>query len=200
MSKYDKIQVHQPDIGEDEIASVVAALRRGEISGSFGKAIPEFEEKFAAYCGCKYGVSVTSGTTALQLAVSAGGNRPRRRSADERVDQYRNRAGGLSQQCGVGRCRFRARHVEHRSRLDRAADYPALARDHTRPSVRSSGKDGPDHGHRPPAQAARHRGLRGVARRHVEGQDDRRLRRHGVFQLLRQQGDHDRRGRDGRDE
>ena len=73
MSKYDKIQVHQPDIGEDEIASVVAALRRGEISGSFGKAIPEFEEKFAAYCGCKYGVSVTSGTTALQLAVSAGG-------------------------------------------------------------------------------------------------------------------------------
>ena len=73
MSKYDKIQVHQPDIGEDEIASVVAALRRGEISGSFGKAIPEFEEKFAAYCGCKYGVSVTSGTTALQLAVSAAG-------------------------------------------------------------------------------------------------------------------------------
>ena len=50
---------------------MVAALRRGEISGSFGKAIPEFEEKFAAYCGCKYGVSVTSGTTALQLAVSA---------------------------------------------------------------------------------------------------------------------------------
>src|SRR5262245_24114925 len=71
MSKYDKIPVHEPDIGEDEVASVVAALRRGEISGSFGKAIPEFEEKFAAYCGCKYGVSVTSGTTALQLAVSA---------------------------------------------------------------------------------------------------------------------------------
>lgn len=71
MSKYDRIPVHEPDIGEEEIASVVAALRRGEISGSFGKAIPEFEEKFAAYCGCKYGVSVTSGTTALQLAVSA---------------------------------------------------------------------------------------------------------------------------------
>jgi perosamine synthetase len=71
MSKFDRIPVHEPDIGEDEIASVVAALRRGEISGSFGKAIPEFEEKFAAYCGCKYGVSVTSGTTALHLAVSA---------------------------------------------------------------------------------------------------------------------------------
>jgi len=71
MSDHNKIPVHQPDIGEEEIASVVAALRRGEISGSFGEAIPEFEERFAAYCGCKYGIAVTSGTTALQLAVAA---------------------------------------------------------------------------------------------------------------------------------
>ncbi|MDP3789121.1 MAG: DegT/DnrJ/EryC1/StrS family aminotransferase, partial [Candidatus Omnitrophota bacterium] len=47
--------------------------RRGEISGSFGKSIEEFEEKFAAYCGCKYGVAVTSGTTALHLAVASCG-------------------------------------------------------------------------------------------------------------------------------
>jgi perosamine synthetase len=73
MSKPDKIPVHEPEIGEEEIASVVAALRRGEISGSFGSALPEFEQKFAAYVGCKYGVAVTSGTTALQLAVSAAG-------------------------------------------------------------------------------------------------------------------------------
>ena len=73
MSQRDRIPVHEPDIGEEEVAAVVAALRRGEISGSFGQAIPEFEERFAAYCGCKYGVSVTSGTTALQLAVSAAG-------------------------------------------------------------------------------------------------------------------------------
>lgn len=55
------------------MASVLAALRRGEISGSFGRALPEFEEKFAAFCDCKYGVAVTSGTTALQLAVAAAG-------------------------------------------------------------------------------------------------------------------------------
>ena len=73
MSLQNKIPVHEPDIGEVEIANVVAALRRGEISGSFGSAIPEFEEKFAAYCGCKYGVAVTSGTTALHLAVDAAG-------------------------------------------------------------------------------------------------------------------------------
>lgn len=73
MSSQSKIPVHEPDIGEAEIANVVAALRRGEISGSFGTAIPEFEEKFASFCGCNYGVAVTSGTTALHLAVDAAG-------------------------------------------------------------------------------------------------------------------------------
>ncbi len=47
------IPVFDPVIGKDEIDAVVAALRRGEISGTFGKTIPEFEQKFAAYCGCK---------------------------------------------------------------------------------------------------------------------------------------------------
>lgn len=55
------------------MAAVLEALRRGEISGSFGRALPEFEEKFAAFCGCKHGVAVTSGTTALQIAVAAAG-------------------------------------------------------------------------------------------------------------------------------
>ena len=65
------IPVFEPDFGEDEIAGVVAALRRGEISGSFGTAIAEFEEGFAAFCDCRYGVAVTSGTTALHLAIAA---------------------------------------------------------------------------------------------------------------------------------
>ena len=73
MSKQANIPVHVPEFGEIEISAVLAALHRGEISGSFGIAIPEFEEKFAKYCGCKYGVAVTSGTTALHLAVQALG-------------------------------------------------------------------------------------------------------------------------------
>jgi perosamine synthetase len=67
------IPVSEPVIGEEEIANVVDALRRGELSGSFGRYIEEFESKFAAYCGCKHGVAVTSGTTALHLAASAAG-------------------------------------------------------------------------------------------------------------------------------
>src|ERR1700757_5095544 len=73
MSLQNRIAVHEPDLGEEEIQSVLEALRRGEISGSFGKALPEFEARFADYVGCKYGVAVTSGTTALQLAVAAAG-------------------------------------------------------------------------------------------------------------------------------
>src|SRR5260370_31227041 len=65
------IPVFEPDIGEEEIAAVAGAIRRGEISGSFGESIPRFEEAFAAYCGCKYGIAVSSGTAALHLAVAA---------------------------------------------------------------------------------------------------------------------------------
>src|SRR5918996_887690 len=67
------IEVFDPVIGEEEIEAVVAALRRGEISGSFGESIPLFEQQFAEYCGCKYGVAVSSGSTALHLAVAAAG-------------------------------------------------------------------------------------------------------------------------------
>jgi perosamine synthetase len=65
------IPVFEPDIGEAEVEGVLAALKRGEISGSFGSAIPEFESSFAAYVGCKHGVAMSSGTTALHAAVAA---------------------------------------------------------------------------------------------------------------------------------
>lgn len=67
------IPVFEPVIGEEEITAVVAALRRGEISGTFGTSIPQFEQEFAEFCGCKYGVAVNSGTSALHLAVTAAG-------------------------------------------------------------------------------------------------------------------------------
>ena len=67
------IPVFEPQIGEEEIDAVVAALRRGEISGTFGESVPAFEHEFAEYVGCKYGVAVSSGSAALQLAVAAAG-------------------------------------------------------------------------------------------------------------------------------
>jgi perosamine synthetase len=67
------IPVFEPDIGEEEIAAVTAALRRGELSGTFGEALRDFEGKFAEYCQCAHGIAVSSGTTALHLAVDAAG-------------------------------------------------------------------------------------------------------------------------------
>jgi perosamine synthetase len=65
------IPVFEPVYGEEEIQAVVAALRRGEISGTFGESIPAFERAFAAYVGCTHGVAVSNGTTALHAAVAA---------------------------------------------------------------------------------------------------------------------------------
>src|ERR1700754_3274464 len=67
------IPVFEPFTDEAEIAYVTDALRKGEISGSFGTYLKRFEEEFAAYIGVKHGVAVTSGTTALHLAVDAAG-------------------------------------------------------------------------------------------------------------------------------
>ena len=70
------ISVFEPLIENEEIAEVLAALQRGEISGSFGSAIPAFERGFADYCGAKHGIAVSNGTTALHAAVAAAGIGP----------------------------------------------------------------------------------------------------------------------------
>ncbi|MEX2160738.1 MAG: DegT/DnrJ/EryC1/StrS family aminotransferase [Anaerolineales bacterium] len=65
------IPVFEPVISEDEIAMVVDALRTGQVSGTYGNYIEDFESEFAAYVGCKFGVAVNSGSSALHLAVAA---------------------------------------------------------------------------------------------------------------------------------
>ncbi len=70
------IPVFEPIIGEEEVAFVTDALKKGELSGTFGHYLESFENEFAAFCGCRYGVAVSSGTTALHLAVAAAGIQP----------------------------------------------------------------------------------------------------------------------------
>ena len=65
------IPVFEPEITEEDHLYVMDALKKGEISGSFGNYIPDFENSFATYCECKYGIAVSSGTSALQLAVAS---------------------------------------------------------------------------------------------------------------------------------
>jgi len=69
----DKIFVSQPFLDKAETELVNEALSRTDISGSNGEFIAKFESMFATYCNCKYGVTVSNGTTALHLALVAMG-------------------------------------------------------------------------------------------------------------------------------
>jgi perosamine synthetase len=62
------IPISKPSIGENEIEYVTDAVRSGWVS-SLGKYIDMFEEKFANYCGTKYAVATSNGTTALHLTL-----------------------------------------------------------------------------------------------------------------------------------
>src|SRR5258708_8466723 len=64
------ITLYEPWVGAEEAEAVKQAVLNGELSGLYGKSIPGFEEQFASVVGCRHGISVTSGTTALRLAVA----------------------------------------------------------------------------------------------------------------------------------
>ena len=64
------IPVSEPLLDEQARANAAEAVRSGWIS-SEGAFIPEFERRWARYCGVEHGVSVCNGTAALELAVAA---------------------------------------------------------------------------------------------------------------------------------
>jgi len=68
------IPIAKPLIGEEEKAAVAEVLASGQLAQ--GKKVGEFEEQFAAWCGAKYAVAVSSGTTALHVALLAHGVGP----------------------------------------------------------------------------------------------------------------------------
>ena len=65
---------HGSSYGKEEEDAVIEVLRAG--APSCGPWVKRFEEEFAGYCGTQYGLAVTSGTTALQLAMIAAGVEP----------------------------------------------------------------------------------------------------------------------------
>ncbi|MGA2287881.1 DegT/DnrJ/EryC1/StrS family aminotransferase [Bradyrhizobium sp.] len=69
------IPISKPFIGAREKELVLDALNSGWVS-SIGKYIDEFEAGFARYCGTKYAIAVSNGTTGLHLALAALGLKP----------------------------------------------------------------------------------------------------------------------------
>ena len=70
MPQVASIPVNEPLLNERDLEYVTECVQTGWIS-SAGRFIDEFEAGWAAYCGRRYGVAVSNGTTALQLAVAA---------------------------------------------------------------------------------------------------------------------------------
>ena len=66
------IPVCEPLLAGNELKYVTEAVQTGWISSS-GKFVTQFEEQFAVYSDCKYGVAVCNGTIALHLALLALG-------------------------------------------------------------------------------------------------------------------------------
>ncbi len=67
-----KIPVAAPKIGDKELQYVTECVKSSWIS-SLGWYVEEFEKRFSSYCGAKYGVATSSGTTALHLALASLG-------------------------------------------------------------------------------------------------------------------------------
>lgn len=66
------IPISQPSITQLEIDYVTDVLKSGWVS-SLGEYITKFEESFAAYCGTKYALTTSSGTTGIHLALATYG-------------------------------------------------------------------------------------------------------------------------------
>jgi perosamine synthetase len=71
----EHIPVYEPDLSGNELKYVTDCLESGWIS-SLGQYVTAFEEQFSRFCGVKYGVSVSNGTTALHLALATLGIGP----------------------------------------------------------------------------------------------------------------------------
>ena len=65
---------HGSVYGPEEAAAVAEVL--AESAPSCGPRVRAFEEAFAAYCGAKHGLAVSSGTAGLDLALAAAGVGP----------------------------------------------------------------------------------------------------------------------------
>ena len=65
------IPIAKPFIDDREKEKVLEVMDTGMLAS--GQYVRDFEEKFASYAECKYGIATTSGTTALQVAVEAAG-------------------------------------------------------------------------------------------------------------------------------
>lgn len=74
MPPKDFVPVARPQLGREEVAAAERAILSGWVTQ--GPEVAAFEHEFAAFVGSKHACAVSSGTTALHLALLAVGVRP----------------------------------------------------------------------------------------------------------------------------
>jgi perosamine synthetase len=62
------IPVYEPDLSGNELRYVTDCVQTSWIS-SIGEYVGRFEQEFARFCGARYGIATSNGTTALHLAL-----------------------------------------------------------------------------------------------------------------------------------
>src|SRR5713101_3124865 len=68
-SQANTIPIARPMLGQAENEALQSVLASGELAQ--GRWVSDFEVAFAAYCGAKFAVATSSGTTALHIALLA---------------------------------------------------------------------------------------------------------------------------------
>ncbi|PLX82020.1 MAG: aminotransferase [Desulfuromonas sp.] len=87
-----------PSFMQDEIDVVASVLQSGRVNYWTGDEGRQFEQEFAEYCVCRYGVALSNGTVALELALYALGIVP----GDEVVTTSRTFIASASAVCMRG--------------------------------------------------------------------------------------------------
>jgi perosamine synthetase len=67
----NRIRIAQPTLSDEEKRAVLAVLESGQLSQ--GPVVADLEARFAAWCGAKHAIAVSSGTAGLHLCVLAHG-------------------------------------------------------------------------------------------------------------------------------
>ena len=65
----NKIYLSEPIFDKNEINSAISSIKKLNLSQ--GKNVKKFEESFAKFVGCKYGIATNSGSSANLIALTA---------------------------------------------------------------------------------------------------------------------------------